>query len=74
MLSGKVSEDGKQFIADDDNRWTIANADAIKGLEDRYVILKCRMDVDKRTIRVLSAEDPSEAKHTAHLGDAAFRR
>ena len=74
MLSGKVTEDGKQFVADDDNRWSISNTEATRGLESRYAIVKCRMDVAKRAIHVLSVEEPAESKHKAHLGDAAFRR
>jgi len=73
-LSGKVSDDGKIFTADDDNDWHVTNTDLLKGLEGRYVVVKCRMDVSKRAIRVLSVEEPSEAKHAVHLGDAAFRR
>ena len=74
ILSGKVSDDGKQFVADDDNSWNIANTETLKGLEGRYVVVKCRMDLNKRAIRVLSVEQPSETTPTAHLGDAAFRR
>lgn len=74
VLSGKVSDDGKQLVADDDNNWKVTNMDALKGLEGRYVTVKCRMDVSKQAIHVLSVEEPSETKHTAHLGDAAFRR
>ena len=73
-LSGKVSDDGKVLTADDDNDWHITNIEILKGLEGRYVTVKCRMDVSKRAIRVLSVEEPSETRHTAHLGDAAFRR
>jgi len=74
LLSGKVSDDGKQFLADDDNSWKVTNLDALKGLAGRYVLVKCRMDVSNRAIRVLSVEEPSETRHAAHLGDAAFRR
>jgi len=74
LLSGKVSDDGKQLLADDDNSWKVANLDALKGLAGRYVLVKCRMDVTNRAIRVLSVEEPSETRHAAHLGDAAFRR
>ena len=74
ILSGKVSDDGKQFIADDENSWNIANTETLKGLEGRYVVVKCRMDLTKRAIRVLSVEQPSQTTPTAHLGDAAFRR
>jgi hypothetical protein len=73
-LSGKVSNDGKILTADDENDWRVMNADLLKGFEGRYIVVKCRMDVSKQAIRVLSVEEPSEAKHAVHLGDAAFRR
>jgi hypothetical protein len=74
ILAGKVSDDGKRLLTDDENKWSVANVDALKGLEGRYITVKCRMDVSKQSIRVLSVEEPSETKHAAHLGDAAFRR
>lgn len=73
-LSGKVSDDGKIFTADDENDWRVTNTDLLKGFEGRYIVVKCRMDVSRQAIRVLSVEEPSEAKHAVHLGDAAFRR
>ena len=72
-LSGKVSDDEKVFTADDDNTWRISNTELVKGLAGRYVTVKCRMDVNKRAIRVLAVQDP-ENTHSARLGDAAFRR
>jgi hypothetical protein len=74
ILAGKVSDDGKRLLTDDENKWSVANVDALKGLEGRCITVKCRMDVSKQSIRVLSVEEPSETKHAAHLGDAAFRR
>jgi len=74
LLSGKVSDDGKLLVADDDNGWAVTNMDTLKGLEGRYITVKCRMDIRRQAIRVLSIEDPSQTKHPAHLGDAAFRR
>jgi hypothetical protein len=71
-LSGKVSDDGKTFTADDDNKWTVSNAAALKGHERRYVTVKCRMDLDNRAIQVLSVnQDRTEVRHG---GDSAFRR
>lgn len=73
VLSGQVSQDGKTLLADDDNAWVVINADSLKGLEGRYVSVRCRMDVKDGRIRVLSVDQPV-AGHSAHLGDAAFRR
>jgi hypothetical protein len=73
-LCGKLSADGKVLLADDDNEWRITNAEVLKGREGRYVTVKCRMNVNKHSIRVLMIEDPAEQTHAARLGDAAFRR
>jgi len=71
-LSGTVSNDGKTLVADDDNNWTVINSDVLKGLEKRYITVKCRMEPDKRAIRVLSVLEPKG--HPPNLGDSAFRK
>lgn len=73
-LSGQVSANGKIFRADDDNAWTITNVDAIKGFEGHYVTVNCRMDPDKRSIRVLFVVEQPSNRHAANLSDSAFRR
>ncbi|HWX53369.1 MAG TPA: hypothetical protein VN176_02135 [Verrucomicrobiae bacterium] len=71
-LSGKVSDDGQTFLTDDDNKWIVSNAGALKGQEGRYVTVKCRMDLTRRAIHVLSVhQDQAELKYT---GDSAFHR
>ena len=72
-LSGQVSNDGKMLSTDDDNNWTVSNAETLKGFQGRYVTVKCRMDPKNRAIRVLYVVEPSETKHP-NLGDPAFRR
>jgi hypothetical protein len=72
-LTGKVSLDGKVLVAEDDNEWIVSNAEALKGFENRSVTVKCRMNPDTRTIRVLSVVEPGKSSN-AHLSDAAFRR
>lgn len=72
-LAGRVSNDGKTLLADDDNIWSVNNADVFKGLEGRYVTVKCRMDPSKRAIRILYVFEP-DTKHSANLRDSAFRR
>lgn len=73
-LSGQLSSDGKLFRADDDNDWTISNVDAIKGLEGRYITVTCRMNPEKRTIRILFVAEQPATRHAVNLGDPAFRR
>ena len=72
-LSGQVSTDGKTLLTDDDNNWTVSNAEMLKGFQGRYVTVKCRIDPKNSAIRVLYVIEPSETKH-ANLGDSAFRR
>jgi hypothetical protein len=74
VLSGQLSSDGKKLLADDDNEWIVSNADAVKGLEGRYVSVRCRMNPKGGTIRVLSIADQPATNYAAHYGDAAFRR
>ena len=73
-LSGKVSPDGKMFRTEDDNDWTVTNKDALRGLEGHYVTVKCRIDQEKRAIRVLYDIEEPQTKHASNLGDPAFRR
>jgi len=72
-LAGKVSNDGKTLLADDDNLWNVNNPDILKGLGGRHVTVTCRMDLSKRAILVLYIIQP-EMKHAANLSDSAFRR
>jgi len=72
-LAGKVSNDGKTLVANDDNIWSVNNTDTLKGLEGREVTVKCRMEPAQHAIRVLFVVDPS-VKHAGNLNDSAFRR
>ena len=72
-LSGKVSAGGKLLLTDDDTAWSVSNAEVLKGFENLYVTIKCRMDPRRGVILVLSVLEP-RASHDRHLGDAAFRR
>lgn len=72
-LAGVVSNDHKILLADDDNAWTVANADSLRGFEGRHVTVKCRMDPSQRAIRILYVLE-QEAHHAANYGDSAFHR
>lgn len=73
ILSGQLSSDGNKLLAEDDNEWTVGNTSALKGLEGRYVTVKCRMNPQARSIHVLSIVEPV-TNQGARLGDAALRR
>src|SRR2546423_3436093 len=56
-LSGKVSEDGKMFVSDKDNKtWTISNPEALKGHEGHHVTIKAHADAAKSEIQVTSVK------------------
>ena len=73
-LSGQVSKDGKMFLADDENTWSISNSDLLKGFEGRNVTVNCRMDLNKRAIHILDVLERHLAKYKASYKDDAFRR
>ena len=72
-LAGTVSNDGKTLLAEDDNAWSITNADVLRDFAGRHVTVKCRMDPGRRSIRVLYVLDP-DTKRSSNLRDSAFRR
>lgn len=54
-VSGKVSDDGKMFMSDTDNKnWMISNPEAVRGHEGHHVTLKAHLDADKNEIHVTS--------------------
>ncbi|HXX00445.1 MAG TPA: hypothetical protein VEJ00_04470 [Candidatus Acidoferrales bacterium] len=75
MVSGRVSADGKTLLTDIDSEWSVSNAETLKGLEGSLVTVRCYVDSEKTTIRVLSAKraDTGSTYASKH-GDSAFRR
>ena len=60
-VTGTISDDGKMFVNDKDNKsWTISNPDAVKGHEGHQVMLLAQMDADKNAVHVVSLK---MAKH-----------
>ena len=56
-VSGKISDDGKMFISDKDNKnWMISNPEAVKGHEGDHVTVKAHVDAAKNEIRVASVK------------------
>jgi hypothetical protein len=54
-LSGKVSDDGKTFMSDKDNKnWTISNPETVKGHEGHHVTVEAQSDPTKNEIHVTS--------------------
>lgn len=74
-MSGRVSEDGKAIVSDDDDIWDVSNSKVLTGHEGQQVTVKCQVSVDKNEIRVLSLKTAQgEVKYVANRGDSAFRR
>ena len=73
-LSGRISADGKVLHTDDDNDWSVINSDTLKGFEGRYITVKCRINQEKRAIRVLFVVEDPQFRRSVNLGDPAFRR
>ena len=55
-VSGKVSADGKTFLTDIDSEWMVSNADALKGHEGRLVRVKCYVDTEKNSMKILAVK------------------
>jgi len=72
-ISGTLSSDGKTLVSDQDDVWTVSNAEVLKGQEGRQVIVKCRPDPKTHSIHVffVKLDDP---RYAADRGDSAFRR
>jgi len=74
-LSGSVSEDALTLVDDQDNRWSVANPTALRGVEWARVLVKCRLAPDGNRIQILSVKrTQSDVKYTSNRGDSAFRR
>ena len=62
-LKGKISDDGKSFTTDKDNKtYTIDNSDAVKGHEGHDVRLSGHVDASNNSIHVTSVTMASEKK------------
>jgi hypothetical protein len=58
---GKISDDGKSFVADKDGKsWAIINPDAVKGHEGHHVILTAHVYADKGQVHVMSLKMASD--------------
>ncbi len=52
-LSGRVSEDAKAFVSEQDEVWEVSNAKVLTGHEGQLVVVKCQLYPDKNEMRVL---------------------
>ena len=71
-ISGEVSSDGRTFVSDQINKWTVVNPALLKGHEGAWVTVRCRVDPDQHAIQVISVAPQRMAGNNS--GDSAFRR
>jgi len=74
-ISGKVTDDAKMIVSDDNEKWFVSNTDALMGREGQQITVKCRLDLEKNQVQILSFKPlQNEMKYAANKGDSAFRR
>ncbi len=74
-LSGKLSDDGKTFLAKHGASWTIANPDAVSGHAGHELKLKVQLAATSREIQVLAVKVvATEVRLVANPSDSAFHR
>ena len=74
-ISGKVSDDGKMIVSEANEKWAVSNTDALLGREGQPITVKCRLDLEKNKIQIISVKRVEiETKYAANKGDSAFRR
>jgi hypothetical protein len=73
VLSGRVSDDRKTLISQDDDQWVVSNPGALTGVEGRQVTVKCRLSSDQSAIYIYSVTTV-HGQFMARRDDSAFRR
>ena len=75
VVSGRINADGSTLLSDIDAEWSVSNKEALKGYEGRLVRVKCFVDTEKNSIRILSVKgDESTRSYAVIHADSAFRR
>jgi hypothetical protein len=71
-LSGRMSNDGKTFVSEDQDKWVVSNPDALADQRGHAVTVKCQLSSDQTSIHVISVNS-GETNYKAKQ-DAAFRK
>ena len=71
-LSGRMSNDGKTVVSEDQHQWVVSNPGAVAGGKGHAVTVKCQLSTDQTSIHVLSVNSGG-TNYTAKQ-DAAFRK
>lgn len=74
-ISGQISLDGKTLVSEENDIWSVVNANVLAGHEGQMVLVKCQVFPDKNEINVFSLKRaPMEVKSASNKADSAFRR
>lgn len=72
-LSGRLSDDGKMLVSEDQDRWAIDNPSSVASQAGHSVTVKCQLAPDQNSIHVLLVKS-AQPKYVATHSDSAFRR
>lgn len=74
-LTGQISLDGKTLVSEENDIWTVSNANVLAGHEGQRVSVKCQVASGKNEIHVFSVKAaPLEVKAASNKADSAFKR
>jgi hypothetical protein len=74
-ISGKVGDDGKTLLGQNNSTWSVLNPDTLVGHAGQQVKVKCRVSPENHDIRILSVKAlDAQTTYVANKGDSAFRR
>jgi hypothetical protein len=69
-LSGRISNDGKTLVSEDQDQWVVSNPGALAAEKGHAVTVKCQLSPDQTSIHVLSV---TLGEYMTRQ-DAAFRK
>ena len=70
MISGRISNDGKTLVSEDQDQWVVSNPGALAAEKGHAVTVKCQLSPDQTSIHVLSVNLGEYMTRQ----DAAFRK
>jgi hypothetical protein len=74
-ISGQISLDGRTLVSEENDIWTVGNANVLVGHEGQQVSVKCQVRPDKNEIHIFSVRvAPLGVKSALNRSDSAFRR
>jgi hypothetical protein len=74
-ISGQVSHEGKTFVSEEGDIWSVSKPSILAGHQGQQVSVKCQVHSENNEIYVLSVEAALQGvKSASNKSDSAFRR